>query len=122
MLYIFVTDHCRAICPISEKRLTCIKIKKLLSLFLCLIVLLAISAPLPAFAQEQSQKVVRVGWYNSSFCYWDEFGRRCGIDIEYQEKISAYTGWVYEYVEGSWSNLFQMLKNGEIDLLSDVFL
>ena len=70
--------------------------------------------------QKQDQKVVRVGWYDSSFCYLDEFGRRCGVDVEYQEKISAYTGWIYEYVEDSWSNLFQMLKDGEIDLLSDV--
>ena len=96
------------------------RIKKLVSLCFCLIVLLAIITPFPVSAQGQDRKVVRVGWYDSSFCYWDEFGRRCGIDVEYQEKISAYTGWSYEYVENSWSNLFQMLKNGEIDLLSDV--
>ncbi|MBQ7673511.1 MAG: transporter substrate-binding domain-containing protein [Alphaproteobacteria bacterium] len=29
-------------------------------------------------------------------------------------------GWTYEYVEGNWSNLFQMLIDGKIDLLSDV--
>ena len=69
---------------------------------------------------EEGPKVVRVGWFDSSFCYWDEFGRRCGIDYEYQHKISAYTGWTYEYVEDSWPNLLQKLMNGEIDLLSDV--
>ena len=69
---------------------------------------------------EDDQKVVRVGWFDSSFCYYDEFGRRCGIDYEYQQKISAYTGWTYEYVEDSWPNLLQKLKDGEIDLLSDV--
>ncbi len=77
------------------------------------------SAPLKAYAQEE-QKVVRVGWYDSSFCYMDQFGRRCGLDYEYQQKISAYTGWTYQYVEDSWPNLFRMLKDGEIDLLSDV--
>ena len=71
-------------------------------------------------AQEEEAKTVRVGWYDSSFCHFDEFGRRCGLDYEYQQKIAAYTGWTYEYVEDSWSNLFQMLKDGEIDLLSDV--
>ena len=65
-------------------------------------------------------KVIRVGWFDSSFCYYDTFGRRCGIAYEYEQKISAYTGWTYEYVEDSWSNLFQMLMDGEIDLLSDV--
>ncbi len=76
--------------------------------------------PLTAYADEKDHKVVRVGWFDSSFCYYDEYGRRCGIDYEYQQKISAYTGWTYEYVEDSWPNLFQMLKEGKIDLLSDV--
>ena len=35
-------------------------------------------------------------------------------------KIAAYTGWNYEYVEGSWSDLMEMLKKGEIDMMSDV--
>ena len=70
--------------------------------------------------EEKEEKVVRVGWYDSSFCYYDSFGRRCGIAYEYEQKISAYTDWTYEYVEDSWSNLLQMLKDGEIDLLSDV--
>ena len=70
--------------------------------------------------EEKEEKVVRVGWYDSSFCYYDSFGRRCGIAYEYEQKISAYTNWTYEYVEDSWSNLLQMLKDGEIDLLSDV--
>ena len=108
------------LCHIQEMGFAGMRIKKLVSLCFCLIVLLAIITPFPVSAQGQDRKVVRVGWYDSSFCYWDEFGRRCGIDVEYQEKISAYTGWSYEYVENSWSNLFQMLKNGEIDLLSDV--
>ena len=76
--------------------------------------------PAPRGGAEEAPKVVRVGWYNSSFCYWDEFGRRCGIDYEYQHRIAAYTGWTYEYVEDSWPNLLQKLMDGEIDLLSDV--
>ena len=76
--------------------------------------------PLSARAQEPEQKVVRVGWFESTFCYKDQYGRRCGIDYEYQHKISAYTGWTFEYVEDSWSNLLQRLIAGEIDLLSDV--
>lgn len=75
---------------------------------------------LGALAAENQSKVVRVGWYDTIYCYKDQFGRRRGIAYEYQQRIAAHTGWVYEYVEGSWPNLFQMLKNGEIDLLSDV--
>lgn len=96
------------------------RIKKWVSLCLCLIILLAIHTSFPASAKQPDHTVVRVGWFDSSFCYWDQFGRRKGIDYEYQQKISAYTGWTYEYVEDSWSNLLQMLIDGEIDLLSDV--
>ena len=94
--------------------------RRLFCLLICL--LLAGFLVLPSFAgaQESQQKVVRVGWFESSFCYWDTFGRRCGMDYEYQQKISAYTGWTYEYVEDSWPNLLQKLMDGDIDLLSDV--
>ena len=73
-----------------------------------------------AGAAEGKAKVVRVGWFDSGYSYKDQFARRRGIAYDYQQRIAAHTGWVYEYVEGSWSNLFQMLMNGEIDLLSDV--
>ena len=69
---------------------------------------------------EDEDNVVRIGWFDSSFCYYDSFGRRCGVEYEYHQKISAYTGWTYEYVEDTWPNLLEMLKNGEIDILSDV--
>ena len=50
----------------------------------------------------------------------DENGRRSGYDYVYEQKLAAYTGWTYEYVEGSWSDLLQMLKNGEIDMMGDI--
>ena len=30
---------------------------------------------LMVYAQEEEPKEVRVGWYDSSFCHYDEFGR-----------------------------------------------
>ena len=95
---------------------------------LCLSVIVCSLCPVTVHAgetassegKEDGSKTVRVGWYESTFCYVDQFGRRCGIDFEYQQKISEYNGWEYEYVEGSWSNLLQMLTDGKIDLLSDV--
>ena len=50
----------------------------------------------------------------------DQNGRRSGYAYEYQQKIAAYSGWEFEYVEGSWPELMQMLIDGEIDLMSDV--
>ncbi len=65
-------------------------------------------------------QVVRVGWYESPFNFTDKFGRRAGYAYDYQQKIAAYNGWTYEYVSGSWSELLQMLINGQIDLMTDV--
>lgn len=88
-------------------------------LFLMLFAGALLLTPTHALAQD-SNKVVRVGWFESPFNITDELGRRSGYSYEYQQKIAAYTGWTYEYVEGSWPSLLQMLKDGRIDLMSDV--
>ena len=95
-------------------------LKRMMIFLLLFAFFISFALPMRAEAEEKEPKVVRVGWYESSFCYYDSFGRRCGIDYEYQQKISAYTGWTYEYVEGSWPELLQKLMDGEIDILSDV--
>lgn len=69
---------------------------------------------------EEPSKVVRVGWFDSSYYNIDGSGRRTGYSYEYQQKIAAYTGWNYEYVEGNWGQLVQKLINGEIDMLGGV--
>ena len=84
-----------------------------------LVLAAAALAPVAARAQED-RKVVRVGWYESAFHRTDAFGRRSGYGYEYQQRVATFTGWNYEYVEGSWSELYEMLVAGEIDLLSDV--
>lgn len=69
---------------------------------------------------KDEEKVIRVGWYDSAFNEKDDKGRRSGYAYEYQQKIASYCNWKYEYVEGSWSDLLQMLIDGKIDLMSDV--
>ena len=93
--------------------------KRLVSLLLCFFLGLSV-LPRGAALAADAQKVVRVGWYDSSYNNIDAFGRRSGYAYEYQLKIAAFTGWSYEYVTGSWSELLRMLVNGDIDLLSDV--
>ena len=94
-------------------------IRKAVVLFLCL-VLAAFSLLSAAVSEQGGQKTVRVGWYDTPFNRKDSFGRRTGYAYEYQRKIAAYTGWKYEYVEGNWPELLQMLQDGRIDLMSDV--
>ena len=93
--------------------------KRLAALLLCFFLGLSVLPPSAALAQD-TQKIVRVGWYDSSYNTVDSFGRRSGYAYEYQLKIAAYTGWSYEYVTGSWSELLRLLINGDIDLMSDV--
>ena len=92
--------------------------KRLVSFLICL--LFAALFLMPAHAADSEAKVIRVGWYESSFNRTDDAGRRTGYAYEYQMKIAGFTGWKYEYVRASWSELLQMLKDGTIDLMSDV--
>ncbi len=94
--------------------------KRLVLFMMCLVLAMTAFAALPAQGEETEEKVVRVGWYESAFHRTDRFGRRSGYGYEYQQRIAIYTGWKYEYVEGSWSELLEKLIAGEIDLLSDV--
>ena len=91
--------------------------KRMLGVLLSVITLLTMAVSFTAYARERAQKLVRVGWYDSAFHRRDQFGRRSGYGYEYQQRIATYTGWKYEYVEGSWSTLLEKLIAGEIDIL-----
>ena len=95
------------------------RIRKAVVLLILVAAAFSMWMPSDAYAQK-SRKTVRVGWYESAFHHTDQFGRRSGYGYEYQQRIATFTGWEYEYVEGSWSELLEMLMAGEIDLLSDV--
>ena len=103
----------------SERKLVIHRIKTAAVLLFCTAVTASLFLPLRIFAEEE-RKVVRVGWYESAFHRTDQFGRRSGYGYEYQQRIATFTGWEYEYVEGSWSELLELLIEGKIDLLSDV--
>ncbi len=86
----------------------------------CLLIVFIASFSMPFTVLAKEKKVVRVGWHEEPFFITDKYGRKSGYSYEYQRKIAAYTGWEYEYVQGTWSELLEKLKKGEIDLLSDV--
>lgn len=88
----------------------------LLAALACLLALL----PLPAHAAGAASKVVRVGWYEDAYNITGKNGERSGYAYEYEQSVAAYTGWTYEYVKAGWSELLEMLKNGEIDLMAGV--
>ena len=86
---------------------------------LCIAIAAIFLLPVAAHADE-SGKAVRVGWHEEPYFITDKNGRLSGYTYDYQQKLVAYTGWTYDYVEGSWSELMQMLKDGEIDLMGNV--
>ncbi|MCR4654983.1 MAG: transporter substrate-binding domain-containing protein [Lachnospiraceae bacterium] len=71
-------------------------------------------------AEPEQGKTIRVGYYeNEVFQEGAEEGAvKRGYAYEYYRKLSEYTGWDYEYVYGSYSDLYDMLLKGEIDLLA----
>ena len=93
--------------------------KRIIAALLCAVLALSVLTPLSVFAKGET-RTVRVGWHEAPYFYIDEYGRRFGYSYEYHQKIAAYTGWDYEYVEGNWSDLLRMLKDGEIDILANV--
>ena len=64
--------------------------------------------------------MVRVGWYEDAYNITGKNGERSGYAYEYEQSVAAYTGWTYEYVKAGWSDLLQMMKSGEIDLMAGV--
>ena len=94
--------------------------KRIVAFLISLLMMLSIMTPLAAYAKDAEPKTVRVGWYESAFHRTDQFGRKSGYGYEYQQRIAIYTGWTYEYVEGSWSELLEKLIAGDLDILSDV--
>ena len=95
-------------------------IHKTTTWLLCSFLILVSFCSVTAMAAETEQKTVRVGFYSCPFNIKDENGHMSGYAYDYQQDLAAYTGWKYEYVEASWPELLQMLRAGEIDLLSDV--
>ena len=84
--------------------------------------LLLLSAVLPVKAAEETApaKVVRVGSFEDTFNYVNEKGARKGYGYELLQTLSGYTGWQFEYVTCDWSDCFEKLKNGEIDIIGGI--
>ena len=87
---------------------------------LCLLLLLPALFPVKATAETVPAKVVRVGLFGDTFNYVNEKGIRKGYGYELLQTLSGYTGWQFEYVTCDWSDCFEKLKNGEIDIIGGI--
>ena len=69
---------------------------------------------------DERQQTIRVGSFEDTFNYVDEYGVRRGFGYELMQALAGYTGWKFEYVKCDWSNCFDKLENGEIDIMGDI--
>ena len=94
--------------------------RKSVCALLSLLLLLSAVLSVKAAAETAPAKVVRVGSFEDTFNYCNEKGARKGYGYELLETLSGYTGWQFEYVTCDWSDCFEKLENGEIDIMGGI--
>ena len=94
--------------------------RKSVCALLCLLLLLSVVLPVKAAAETAPVKLIRVGSFEDTFNYCNEKGARKGYGYELLETLSGYTGWQFEYVTCDWSDCFEKLENGEIDIMGGI--
>ena len=94
--------------------------RKSVCVMLSLLLLLSAVLPVKAAAETAPVKIVRVGSFEDTFNYCNEKGARKGYGYELLETLSGYTGWQFEYVTCDWSDCFEKLENGEIDIMGGI--
>ena len=101
--------------------------KKSAVLFVCILLVLGMWMMLSVHSQaaetnndEKQAQTIRVGSFEDTFNYVDKNGVRRGYGYELMQALAGYTGWKFEYVKCDWSNCFDKLENGEIDIMGDI--
>ena len=101
--------------------------KKSAGLFAAILVVLGMWMILSVHCQaaetnndEKQPQIIRVGSFEDTFNYVDQNGVRRGYGYELMQALAGYTGWEFEYVKCDWSNCFDKLENGEIDIIGDI--
>ena len=102
------------------RKSVCALMRKSVCALLSLLLLLSAVLPVKAAAETAPAKVVRVGSFEDTFNYVNEKGARKGYGYELLETLSGYTGWQFEYVTCDWSDCFEKLENGEIDIMGGI--
>ncbi len=98
------------------------KNRKWINLGLMIAMLTLLLPSVPAQAADSDTETVRVGWYHSDMFQEGSSDEepKGGYCYDYLQKVADYAPWRYEYVYGSWADLYEMLEHGEIDFLGGV--
>ncbi len=95
--------------------------KKLATFFLTTIITFSLLIPATCYAGNNHHRVVRVCYFplealshgHEEHSYHDYF-------YDYLQEISQHTGWIYEYIDTSYTECMEMSANGEIDLVCGI--
>lgn len=71
--------------------------------------------------KDGESKIVKIGYYEDNEAFqtgYSDEDRKTGYAYEYYQEIARYTGWEYEYVYGSWDEIYKKLVNGEVDIMA----
>ena len=98
------------------------KTKPAVILFFLAFLFLGTAENLFAFEITKNEKTVKVGYYEKSLFAegMENDAPKEGYGYEYLQEISYFAKWRYEYVYGTFEELFEKLKKGEIDLLGGI--
>ena len=66
------------------------------------------------------QKIIRIGSFEDTFNYVDKNGVSRGYGYEFMQALAGYTEWKFDYVKCDWSDCFEKLEKGEIDIIGDI--
>lgn len=97
-----------------------LKLKK--TFVACLLCIFSLLFPLKVKAEDMEQKTVHVGYYVNE-CFQEgtsDSDVKRGYGYEYLRKVACYTGWKYEYVYGTWADLYEMFIDGDIDIMAGI--
>ena len=94
--------------------------QKVQYMIICAALLLSFFTTVNAAEKEAAEKTIRVGALGDTFNYVTEKGMRKGYSYELLETLAGYTGWKFEYVACNWTDCFEKLQNGEVDILGDI--
>jgi len=93
------------------------------SIFLSFIILFLFCAPV--FSQTtgtEAATTVRIGYFSDNTFHvgQSDSQRKSGYGYEYYQELSKYTEWKYEYVYGTWNEVYMKFVRGEIDIIDAV--
>ncbi|MEG1584511.1 MAG: transporter substrate-binding domain-containing protein, partial [Anaerovorax sp.] len=95
--------------------------KKVISMIVACTVFLSMT-PIISYAADQRAdqcRTVKVGFFDfDGYHEVSENGEKSGCGYEYLQELKKYANWRYEYVYATYDECLELLKAGEIDLLT----